>query len=198
MDGNLILVNPPAGEPVTLGETKSYLRITGTQDDDTLSGLITAARQSFDGRDAWFRRALLTQTWDYFLPDFPIECDADDWLAGIRVPLPPLQSVTTVKYLDPNGALQTLAGSEYVIDTNAQPGRIVPAFGKFWPATQGMPNSVQIRFVAGYGTKMADVPIEIRLWLKQAVGFLYENREAPILPLAFFWTMAKYKVEWKF
>lgn len=189
--GSLAVVTAPAGEPVTLSEVKLWSRITSTYDDDLLSGLITSARQHFDGREPWIGRALLTQTWDYFLNEFPV------W--DLCIPLPPLQSITTLKYTDTVGVQQTLASTEYTVDIKSTPGRVVPAFGKFWPSTQcDTPNAVEIRFVAGYGALAAAVPAEIRSWIKQAAGFLYENREAPQLPPAFLWQMAKYKVDWKF
>jgi uncharacterized phiE125 gp8 family phage protein len=197
--GNLAIVTPPSGEPISVSDVKAFTRVDTQLDDDVLAGLITTARQNFDGREPWFGRALLTQTWDYFLPEFPYECDNDDedYLPGIRVPLPPLQSVISITYLDPSGVLQTLATSDYVVDVNAVPGRIVPAFGIFWPSTQSMPNAVRVRFTAGYGL-IGAVPAEIKTWLKQCVAYLYENREAPQIPLTFLWAMAKYKVNWKF
>lgn len=198
--GSLVVVTPPVGEPIGLVDTKAWARITGVQDDDLLGQLITTARQHFDGPWAWFQRALFTQTWDYFLPSFPIDFDEPDcdYLIGIRVPLPPLQSVTSVKYLDVDGVLQTISASDYVVDTARQPGRITPAPGKAWPTVRATTNAVTIRFVAGYGAKVTDVPQDIRAWLRQAVAFLYENREAPTLPLAFLWSLARYKVDWKF
>lgn len=196
---NLVPVVPPSGEPISVSDVKAFARIDTQNDDGVLADLITTARQNFDGREPWFGRALLTQTWDYLLPAFPYECDNDDedYLPGIRVPLPPLQQVTSIQYLDASGVSQSLSASNYVVDINAVPGRIVPAFGTFWPSTQSMPNAVRIRFVAGYGAISA-VPAEIKTWLKQCVAYLYENREATQLPLAFLWAMAKYKVNWKF
>jgi uncharacterized phiE125 gp8 family phage protein len=193
----LSLVTGP-GEPVSLVEVKSHSRIDMPDDDVLLSGLITAARQKFDGRDAWYGRALMTQTWDLFLPRFPCAPDvAYDSMIGISVPLPPLQSVTSITYTDPAGNPQTLAGSEYVVDTKCEPGRIVPAYGKGWPATRDVVNAVAVRFVAGYGTSSTTVPQEIRDWIKQAVDYRYLNRGATDLPSSFYWSLASYKVTWQ-
>jgi hypothetical protein len=48
----------------------------------------------------------------------------------------PLQSVTTVKYYDASGVLQTLASTVYQVDTVSQPGRIVLAPTQIWPTVQ--------------------------------------------------------------
>jgi uncharacterized phiE125 gp8 family phage protein len=196
---SLVLVTPPIGEPISLVEAKAFAKIASGTDDELINSLITTARLHWDGKDGWFGRALLTQTWDLLLPRFPWEWDEPvrDCLYGIRVPLPPLQSVTSISYVDSDGAPQTLASSEYVVDTKAEPGRVVPAYGKSWPSTRETVNAVTVRFVAGYGAASA-VPKDIRDWLKQAVAYLFERREAPELPQAFFWSMARYKASWGF
>ncbi|MFQ5535459.1 MAG: head-tail connector protein [Sphingomonadales bacterium] len=164
----LSLVTAPAAEPITLAEAKDHLRITGTDDDVYITRLIAAARQHVDGSDGILGRALITQTWDLFLPKFPAE---------IRVPLPPLQSVTSIKYIDAGGITQTLAASEYTVDVKRQPGRIVEAFGKSWPATRDVPNAVEVRFDAGYGLADSDVPEPIRHALLFFIAHLFERRE---------------------
>jgi len=195
---SLALVTAPGGEPVTLADVKTWARIDTSEDDALLTGLIADARQQFDGKDAWFGRALMTQTWDLFMDCFPYESDGSYADApSICVPLPPLQSVTSINYVDSAGTPQLLANTEYVVDTKSEPGQILPAFGKVWPAAQATINAVTVRFVAGYGNAAA-VPQPILQWIKQATAYLYEHREAPHLPDAFFWSMARYKVSWGF
>lgn len=200
MNSALSLVTPPVGEPITLSGAKAHLRIDGTDDDDLVTSLITAACRAFDGRDAWFGRALITQTWDLFLDDLPYgsgSLESSYAQPEICVPLPPLQSVTSITYVDLTGSPQVLDPSEYTVDAKSEPGRIFPAYGKSWPVARCAPNAVTVRFVAGYGAASA-VPEDIKLWLKQAVAYFFENRGATSLPQAFFWSMANYKVAWGF
>ena len=198
MNYSLALVTAPSGEPVTLADVKAWARIDTSEDDALLTGLIADARQHFDGKDAWFGRALMTQVWDLVMDCFPYESDGSYADApSIYVPLPPLQSVTSINYIDGAGTPQLLANTEYTVDTKAEPGRIIPAFGKVWPAAQATINAVTVRFVAGYGNAAA-VPQPILQWIKQATAYLYEHREAPQLPNGFFWSMARYKVSWGF
>lgn len=193
---SLALVTPPATEPISVAEAKAWARVDQQLDDVVIAGLIATVRQQFDGKEAWFARALLTQTWDYALDRFPGPPPPNTSYA-IQVPLPPLQSVTSITYLDGTGAPIVLAPTEYVVDTVSEPGRIVPAFGKIWPMTSGhLFNTVTVRFVAGYGDQPSDVPQAIRDWVKQGVAYLYDHREAADLPNAFFWAMAGYRGSW--
>lgn len=167
----LQVVTAPTDEPVSLTEVKNHLRVTGNADDDYLTDLITAARLQ---AEAYTRRALMTQTLDWFLDDFP----GDDVFC---VPRAPLQSVTSITYLDAvDGSSQTWATTEYDVDTPdgpfAAPGRIALAFSKTYPSTRSEINSVTIRFVAGYGNAAA-VPAAIRQGMLLAIGSLYEHRE---------------------
>ncbi len=166
---SLQLVTAPASEPVTLAEAKSHLRVTVTDDDTLITSLIVAARQWIEN---FTRRALITQTWDYFLDAF------DD--GGIEIPRPPLISVGSVKYVDNDGATQTLATSEYTADTAAERGLVRLAYGKSWPGTRTQANAVTIRFTAGYATA-ADVPGPIKSACLLMLGELYERRETAIV-----------------
>ena len=132
--------------------------------------LIKAAQGNIDGKDGWLGRALMTQTWDLFLDVFPAGSKS------IQIPLPPLQSVTSVKYINPDGNLITLDASKYIVDIAATPGLIHAAYGESWPDTRCQSNAVTVRFVAGYGTAAA-VPEPVKAALKLLVGHWYQNRE---------------------
>src|SRR5262245_64852677 len=131
---SLALVTGPATEPISVAEAKAWARVDQQLDDVIIAGLITSVRQQFDGKDAWFARALLTQTWDFVLDRFPGPPPSNASYA-IEVPLPPLQSVTSVTYLDGTGAPIVLAQTEYVVDTVSVPVGIVRVFGNVWAKT---------------------------------------------------------------
>jgi uncharacterized phiE125 gp8 family phage protein len=95
------------------------------------------------------------------------------------LPLPKLQSVQSVSYLDSNGTRQTLANTEYDVITDELVGRLIPAFGKSWPSCREWPGSVQVSYTCGYGAA-ADVPQSIKAWMLMAIATWYENREALI------------------
>lgn len=190
---SLVLFQGPTLEPVTVQEATDWARITNSSEDDLVEGLIRSARAHVEQLTG---RALLTQTWDLYLDCFPEQID---------VPRPPLQAVTYIKYTDANGTLQTLASSEYTVDAKAEPGRIVPAYGKSWPGTRYEPNAVQVRFVAGYGPEASDVDAKAPE-LRQAIGVLvatmYEQRETNTdqlvtdVPEAFTQLIAQHRMYW--
>lgn len=189
------LITAPAAEPLSLTETKLHLRVTTTDDDTWITDAIQAARED---AEQLTRRALITQQWratlDYFpkygLTPFSI-IDASGYgltsfynPAGrlrtgfeIILPFPRLQTVDSITYIDTDGTTQTLASTEYIVDITSEPGRLTPAYGKAWPATQMRINAVTINFTCGYGPLASDVPMGIKRWMKLRVGTLYEQRE---------------------
>lgn len=175
----------PEGEPVTLDEAKKQSRITISEDNGYVTGLIKAAREQIEMHT---RRQLLTATYDLFLDKFPSVGDAVNPIIYrkinpelIRIPKPPLQEISYIKYYDEAGVLQTLDEEDYQVDTTEEPGRVVPAPETNWPQTQlDRINAVQIRFVAGFGDEASDVPE----CYKQAIKFYTDhwyNERAPVV-----------------
>lgn len=165
----LVLATAPASEPITLAEGKLHLRVDHTADDSLITALITVARERVEDIT---RRALISQTWDLKLDAWPV-------LSELRIPLPPLLSVTSVKYLDKDGIESTMPSTDYIVDTASEPGRIVLAWAKSWPETTTLypVNPITVRFVAGYGAAGSDVPQAIRQAMLLMIGEWYENRE---------------------
>ena len=166
----LKLITAPAAEPVSTSEAKSHLRVDTTADDTYIGTLITVARQNVESH---LRRALISQTWEVVLDAFP---------AGvIRLPKPPLASVTSIKYTDDEGNESTYSSANYVVDTDTEPGRVVLKSGESWPSdTLAAANGVRVRYVAGWANAAA-VPAAIRQAVLLVCGSLYENREDVIV-----------------
>lgn len=166
---SLELVTPPTAEPVTVDEVKTHLRIDNDAEDVYIGLLISAARGY---AETYLRRQLCTATWKLRMDCFP--CGA------IQVPLPPLQSVTTLAFTDSSGSPATLTeNTHFTKDIYSEPARIVPAYGRTWPATYGVPNAVTLTFVAGYGDATA-VPPEIRYGILLLVAEMYDKREPTV------------------
>ena len=92
----LKLITPPASEPIGISDAMNYARIDADADVVTLTGMITAARQE---AEKITRRQLITASWELRL---------DCFRETIFLPMPPLQSVATVKYLDTGGTERIL------------------------------------------------------------------------------------------
>jgi len=145
--------------------------VTNTTTDPQLNALIKASRQMVE---TFTRRALVTQTWDLLLDCFPTEL--------IRPPKPPLQSVSSINYVDANGVTPTLwAAAKYIVDApegeQAERGRITLAYGEVFPVTRDIANAVTIEFIAGYGAA-GNVPQGIKQAMLLMIGHWYANREA--------------------
>ena len=159
------LKTAPTTEPVTLAEAQSHCRVTDEAEAAYLTSLITAARQM---AEVMTGRALITQTWYAYWNFFPNE---------LRLPFPPLVSITAITYKDTAGASQTLAAALYEVHTEQDPGVVVRAYGASWPSTYGMPNVIRAEYVCGYGAATA-VPQAIKQAMLFQISHWYENREA--------------------
>ena len=163
----LKLITAATTYPVTLADAKLHCKVDDAADDALITAMITSAAELAEQQ---LGRALMTQTWELTLDSFP------DAFELTRVPV---QSVTSVKYYDTTGTLQTLASNLYSVDTADGDGfaYIAPAYNTSWPDTREQINAVVVRFVAGY-TDAASVPEPIKTWIKLMIGTMYENREA--------------------
>lgn len=167
--GSLVLKTAPTTEPVTTAEAKTHMRVS-TSDDDTYVGtLITVARKHVENIVG---RALINQTWNYYLPCFPYD-------AGyIEIPIGNLSSVSSIKYTNSSNSETTWTASNYIVDTYNTPGRIVLAYNQTWPSFVEKPvNAVNIEFVAGYGSSAANVPEGIKHAMLLLIEHWFNNRE---------------------
>lgn len=147
----LRLVTPPSIEPLDLTTAKSHLRVDITDDDNLITTLIPAAREYCE---AFQNRAYITQTWEMWL---------DSWPEGneIRIPRPPLQSVSSIKYYGTDDTEYTFDAANYFVDTESEPGRVVLKYGKSWPTITLRPtNGICVTFIAGYKVYQGTVNVE--------------------------------------
>lgn len=156
----------PVIEPVSLGEAKLHCRVDHDAEDDLILSLIQAAREEAEGMTS---RVLAPQTWTARLDSFPAGGE-------IEIAKFPVQSVTSITYVDPDGGLQTLDASKYSLDAGGVVPRIRLAYGESWPAARREAGAVRILFVAGYD----EVPSRFRSWMLLRIGELYAFRERSV------------------
>lgn len=167
----LKLITPPEKQPLTLDEARAHLRVDHDEEDTYIQSQIAAATndcQDFAGRQ------FITATYILQLDCFPRS-------GIIHVPMPPLQSVESIEYVDTSGTTQVLDPSRYRVDSISEPARITPAYGTVWPSTLGVTGAVTVEFIAGYGDDEDDVPEWARSAIRLTLGNLFENREAVIV-----------------
>jgi uncharacterized phiE125 gp8 family phage protein len=161
------VTSEPAAEPISTADAKTHLRVTGSGDDTYIDTLVKMARRHVERVCGL---SLITQTRALRLDAFPCE-DA------IELPYGPLQSVSSVAYLDSDGTSQTWSSSNYRADIYSLPPRVALAYGVTWPTTRGVSHSVTVTYIAGYGAAGSSVPADIIHAMKLIVGHLYETRE---------------------
>lgn len=168
----LVCITQPASEPVQIVDVEGQTRITDlSAEAATIDIMIQAVRER---AEQITRRALVTQTWELTLDGFPY--------GAINLPLPPLQTVDSIKYIDTNGVEQTLDSTAYRVLTGGEPGAVQPIYGTVWPNTLADLETVKIRFSCGYGpiapATSLNVPKAILQWQLINIANLYENRES--------------------
>ncbi|MGL4635986.1 MAG: head-tail connector protein [Beijerinckiaceae bacterium] len=156
-------VNGPAAEPLTLVETKRWLRVDHDDDDGLILSLIKAARERIEARTG---RALMAQTWRVVM---------DRWPAGqrIRLPLMPVMSITAIRLLDASSVASVVAASAYTLDGFSEPP-VLSVSGVPQPGRER--NGIEIDLVAGYGVNPQDCPEPLRQAMRLLVGSAYEQR----------------------
>jgi uncharacterized phiE125 gp8 family phage protein len=166
---NIRVHTPPVAEPLSLEEVKLHCRLdeTDVTEDSLLNDLIVAAREHVE---ALVSRALMTQT---------IQLVLDGWPAVIELPRPPVQSLSSITYTDYLGTATVVPSTDYYVDDDNEPARVLLEYGKSWPtATLRGSGAIVVEYVAGYGDESTDIPQSILQAMLLLVGHWYETREA--------------------
>jgi uncharacterized phiE125 gp8 family phage protein len=172
MYGLKVTVDPTA-EPLSLDDTKLYLRVDHSEDDALILGLIVAARTYCE---AVTKRSFVTQTMQMFTDEFP----TDDYI-DIPRPFYTTTDATVKYYAAGSTSATTLASSQYWINDSIEPPRIVLRDAQSWPDTElRTAKGVEITFRAGYGGQV-DVPDGIKVAMLSLIGHWYTNREAVVV-----------------
>lgn len=163
---DLVQTSAPAAAAVSAADLRAHLRLDSTDQDTYLEALISAATRSIELEA---NVQVITATWTLKLPDW--------WADRINLPRGPLQSVTSVQYVDDQGATQTLATANYDVVTAADLGRIHTADGATLPTVDDVPQAVTITYVAGFGDAGTDVPADVLHAIKLLAAHFYAHAE---------------------
>lgn len=163
MNYGITLVTPPSGQVVTTADLRSHLRLNTTDEDTLLATYLTVA---VDVVQRWTGRQLLTAT---------VKAYFDEWPTVI--PLPPLQSVSAVKYYDVDGVETTF--TDYTLDKTVDPARLIITEQPNPGLSDEIKPTVNIQYVCGYGAA-GDVPPMLSHAVRLIAGSYYLLREAVV------------------
>lgn len=167
---NLVRTFDAESEVISLTDVKNQLRITTTADDDSFREFIAATRHR---AEQFLGKTLITSTWEYKLDCFTRSNRIYPTANQIMLPMGPIQSISSITYIDADGVSQTLSSANYQFDRR---GRLKPAFGTTWPSTRDQYDAVTITYVAGE-TSAGNVAPDIRHALLLMVGAADIGRE---------------------
>lgn len=152
-----------SAEPLDTVSAVEHLRAQGAGADSEIARLVSAARAYVEN---YTGTRLITQT---------LALRSDDWADLENLPVAPVQSITSISYVDTDGATQTLAGSVYDARLYGLAPTIVLKFNQVWPTIQ-MGSLITVTAVVGYGAA-ADVPSDLIHAMRLLLGDFYQFRE---------------------
>jgi uncharacterized phiE125 gp8 family phage protein len=168
----LDLVSPPAIEPVSLDDAKTWLRVSHDDENALISDLVIAARSRVERHTGL---ALIQQGFTETL---------DDWAAhrlsgfgrAFTLARAPLISVDTVAIENRDGGVTNWDQSEYRIEAG-EAGRLVAIYPHTLPCPEVPAGGIVISFTAGFGQSEDDVPQPLREAVLRLVGEAYGGVE---------------------
>lgn len=163
----ITIVTAPTEYPVSLADAKAALLVDHDQDDALITRLIAAAT---DEAERLAGRSLVSRTVRLLL---------NAWPAGpIRLPYPPVQSVSSITYYDEDNAEQTVSAATYLAVLDTVPPLVMLKPAQTWPTDSLRDYSpIRVQYVAGYGAA-GSVPERYRSLILALVTVDYESREA--------------------
>ena len=143
--------------PITLEDFKTHLRIEHNDSDRYLLDKLQTATQQVED---YIGAPVIEREFKIVLSAWPTV--ATDGTVGIRVPNPPLVSVTSIVYRDTADTEQTVDGANYRIAQADDYPLIIPVNDNSWPDVLSVDDAIVITYVAGWASKPSEVPGAIR------------------------------------
>lgn len=138
MNGLLTLTVPATTYPVSLAELKAQLRISHSDDDVMLLGLIASACQYVEDASG---QAIMTQTWRYSVDCAPVE--------RLALPKHPVTAITAIEYYDTDNAAQSANLADFTLYDSGTDAWVEPVAGAVWPSVYSRPDALSVTFTVG-------------------------------------------------
>lgn len=161
-----VIITPRTDLPLTLDGVKDYLQETESDNDALINQLIESATDWIERK---INRCLMTTVFEQYLSVWPA-CNL------VRIKWNPVQTLTSVKYVDANGDEQTISSSNYATWIRDEVMYISFNDDYTWPTTKTVPDAFKIRFTAGYNPPDR-IPAPIKNALLLRIRKAYDNRQ---------------------
>lgn len=167
----------PTSEPVTRDQLKRHLRVDTDDDNDLIDSFGIAARERLE---ELVSLNFMPQTWVGNLDRFPF-----GW-TELRLDRLPIQSVTSIQYIDTAQVTQTWDPSLYQLSIPApdQQGRLMPIIGQPWPIVyprqlDGVTITMKLGFSSSTDpeTARAAVPVRAKQIIKLMAWEMYYGED---------------------
>ena len=178
-------ITPPNGYPLDRDDVFNMLKLDPSnpalaREAQYIEDLIASAVGKLEDYCA---RAFMTQTYDMVLvPNLETVPNVAGKVYGyqvlpmvIKIWRPPCQSVLSVVCVDQMGVEHVQNAVNYSVNYDVEPAELQLVYGGYWE--WWVSGYYKIRFTAGYGDNLSDVPPELRNGLRMCVAEWYAGRE---------------------
>jgi uncharacterized phiE125 gp8 family phage protein len=153
----------PATEPIPTADAKAHLRVDHSDDDTLIATYVASARSHVEGLTG---TRMVTQT---------VSLKTDDWADLAHLPVAPIQSISSISYVDSEGEVQTLSTNAYETRLELLEPAVVLKWNQTWP-TRRAGTLITVTAIAGYGAVGAQPPAVLHA-LRLVTADFYAQRE---------------------
>lgn len=159
-----VVSSAAAVEPMFVDDMILQMNAQGTLDEELIEAQIAGARAYVED---YTGTRLITQT---------LTLRTDDWTDLDGLPVAPVQSITSITYVDVDGATQTLATTVYEARLYGLEPSVVLKYNQTWPTIR-TGSQITVTAVVGYGAAGSAVPPPIMQAMKLLAADAYRFRE---------------------
>lgn len=159
-----VVSSAAAVEPLLVDDMILQMNAQGTLDDELIGAQIAFARAYVED---YTGTRLITQT---------LTLRTDDWADLDGLPVAPVQSITSITYVDVDGTTHTLSATVYEARLYGLEPSVVLKYNQTWPTIR-VGSQITVTAVVGYGAAGSNVPPPIMQAMKLVAADAYRFRE---------------------
>lgn len=159
-----VVSSAAAVEPLLVDDMIVQMNAQGTLDEELIGAQIAGARAYVED---YTGTRLITQT---------LTLRTDDWADLDTLPVAPVQSITSITYVDVDGTTHTLSATVYEARLYGLEPSVVLKYNQTWPTIR-VGSQITVTAVVGYGAAGSNVPPPIMQAMKLVAADAYRFRE---------------------